>query len=119
MAIVVNVDVMLARRKMRLNELAERVGRPFDLVARLVAAFGLPQPHPADRVRADEAAIRETVGGEAPDDTPQALDRAWEEAPVTFRDDPAATADCSAASAMVARFAPRRPGTTAHRSGTR
>jgi putative transcriptional regulator len=26
MAIVVNVDVMLARRKMRLNELAERVG---------------------------------------------------------------------------------------------
>ena len=68
--------------------------------------------------RADEAAIRETVGGEAPDDTPQALDRAWEEAPVTFRDDPAA-ADCSAASAMVARFAPPRPGTTAHRSGTR
>jgi putative transcriptional regulator len=26
MAIVVNVDVMLARRKMRLNELAEKVG---------------------------------------------------------------------------------------------
>lgn len=26
MAIVVNVDVMLARRKMRLNELADRVG---------------------------------------------------------------------------------------------
>lgn len=26
MPIVVNVDVMLARRKMRLNELAERVG---------------------------------------------------------------------------------------------
>lgn len=26
MAIVVNLDVMLARRKMRLNELAERVG---------------------------------------------------------------------------------------------
>jgi putative transcriptional regulator len=26
MAIVVNVDVMLAKRKMRLNELAERVG---------------------------------------------------------------------------------------------
>jgi len=26
MAIVVNVDIMLARRKMRLNELAERVG---------------------------------------------------------------------------------------------
>lgn len=26
MGIVVNVDVMLARRKMRLNELAERVG---------------------------------------------------------------------------------------------
>ena len=26
MALVVNVDVMLARRKMRLNELAERVG---------------------------------------------------------------------------------------------
>ncbi|MBC8025251.1 MAG: helix-turn-helix transcriptional regulator [Steroidobacteraceae bacterium] len=26
MAIIVNVDVMLARRKMRLNELAEKVG---------------------------------------------------------------------------------------------
>jgi len=41
------------------GELAERVGRPFGFVARLVAAFGLPQPHPADRVRADEAAIVE------------------------------------------------------------
>ena len=70
--------------------------------------------------RADEAAIRETVGGEAPDDTPAALDRAWEEAPVTFGNDPAAAgADCSAASAMVARFAPLAARTPAHRSGPR
>jgi nitrate reductase delta subunit len=67
--------------------------------------------------RADEAAIHETVQGEVRDDTPEALDRAWEEAPVTFRDDPGALdAGCSAASAMVARFAPS-PGTTAQRSG--
>ena len=70
--------------------------------------------------RADEAAIRETIGGDVPDDTPEALDRAWEEAPVTFRDDPAASAGCTAASAMVARFAPP-PGarSTARRSGMR
>jgi nitrate reductase molybdenum cofactor assembly chaperone NarJ/NarW len=90
----------------------ERRGAPYAAVFRAIEALA---PH-----RADEAAIRETIGGEAPDDTPQALDRAWEEAPVTFRNDPGATADCSAASAMVARFAPPpRPGTTAHRSGTR
>ena len=56
------------------------------------------------------------------DDTPEALDRAWEEAPVTFGNDPGAAAGsgCSAASAMVARFAPPPgAGTTAHRSGTR
>ena len=70
--------------------------------------------------RADEAAIRETIGAEVPDNTPEALDRAWEEAPVTFRDDPSAGAGCTAASAMVARFArPPGAGTTAHRSGTR
>jgi nitrate reductase delta subunit len=57
--------------------------------------------------RADEEAIRETVAGEARDDTPEALDRAWEEAPVTFRDEPGAAtgSGCSAAAAMVARFA--------------
>ncbi len=59
--------------------------------------------------RADEAAIRETVMAETPDDTPEALDRAWAEAPVTFGNDPSTTASsgCGAASAMVARFAPR------------
>lgn len=71
--------------------------------------------------RADEAAVRAAVAGEARDDTPDALDKTWEEAPVTFREPPAAAgAGCSAASAMVARFAPppdaRR---NAHRSGTR
>jgi nitrate reductase delta subunit len=55
--------------------------------------------------RADEAAIRAAVAGEVPDDTPDALDKAWEEAPVTFRDDPGAAAGCSAAAAIVARFA--------------
>ena len=72
--------------------------------------------------RADEAAIRQLVADEAPDDTPEALDRAWEEAPVTFGNDPGATdgAGCSAASAMVARFArPSGAKTTAQRSGTR
>jgi nitrate reductase delta subunit len=57
--------------------------------------------------RADEAAIRAAVAGEVPDDTPDAFDQAWEEAPVTFRDDPGAAgrSGCSAAAAIVARFA--------------
>jgi nitrate reductase delta subunit len=90
----------------------EQRGSPYAAVFRALEALA-PQ-------RADEAAIRETVGAEVPDNTPEALDRAWEEAPVTFRDDPSAGAGCTAASAMVARFAPRPgAGTTAHRSGTR
>jgi nitrate reductase molybdenum cofactor assembly chaperone NarJ/NarW len=89
----------------------EQRGAPYAAVFRAIEALA---PH-----RADEAAIREAVGGEAPDDTPEALDRAWAEAPVTFRDEPGATADCSAASAMVARFMPGRTGATAHRSGNR
>jgi nitrate reductase delta subunit len=90
----------------------EQRGSPYAAVFRALEALA-PQ-------RADEAAIRETIGGEAPDDTPAALDRAWEEAPVTFRDDPSAGTGCTAASAMVARFAPPPgAGTSAHRSGTR
>lgn len=58
--------------------------------------------------RADESSIRETVRGEERDDTPEALDKAWEEAPVTFGNEPGAAdgSGCSAASAMVARMAP-------------
>ena len=73
--------------------------------------------------QADAAMIRERVASETPDDTPAALDRAWEEAPVTFGSDPGAAASaagCSAASAVVARFAPPpAAGPTAHRSGAR
>jgi hypothetical protein len=58
--------------------------------------------------RADEAAIRRMVEGEAPDDTPDALDRAWEEAPVTFGPEPPPTPTglgaCPATSAVVERF---------------
>jgi nitrate reductase delta subunit len=77
----------------------ESRGAPYAAVFRAIEALA-----PG---RADEAAIRETVAGEARDDTPDALDKAWEEAPVTFRDDPGATtrSGCSAAAAMVARFA--------------
>ena len=91
----------------------EQRGAPYAAVFRAIEALA---PH-----RADEAAIRETVGGETRDDTPAALDRAWEEAPVTFGNDPAAAGSgCSAASAMVARFAPPADARTpAHRSGTR
>jgi nitrate reductase molybdenum cofactor assembly chaperone NarJ/NarW len=92
----------------------ERRGSPYAAVFRAIEALA--------GQRADEGAIRETVKAEMPDDTPEALDRAWAEAPVTFGNDPSATAGsgCGAASAMVARFAPR-PGsrTTADRSGTR
>jgi nitrate reductase molybdenum cofactor assembly chaperone NarJ/NarW len=91
----------------------EQRGSPYAAVFRALEALA-PQ-------WADEVAIRETIGGDVPDDTPEALDRAWEEAPVTFRDDPsAAGTGCTAASAMVARFAPPPgAGSTAHRSGTR
>jgi nitrate reductase delta subunit len=91
----------------------EQRGAPYGAVFRAIEALAPRQ--------ADAAMIRERVASEAPDDTPAALDRAWEEAPVTFGSDPgAASSGCSAASAMVARFAPP-PGadTTAHRSGTR
>ena len=59
--------------------------------------------------RASEAAIRETVGAEAPDDTPEALDRSWAEAPVTFGNEsavPGGSRSCPAAAAVVDRFAP-------------
>jgi nitrate reductase delta subunit len=91
----------------------EQRGSPYAAIFRALEALA-PQ-------RVDEATIRETIGGEVRDDTPEALDRAWEEAPVTFRDDPnAAGTGCTAASAMIARFAPPSGvGTTAHRSGNR
>jgi nitrate reductase delta subunit len=92
----------------------EQRGAPYGAVFRAIEALA---PNAAD-----EARIRETVAGDAPDDTPAALDRAWEEAPVTFGSDPGAavSSGCSAASAMVARFAPPpAAGSTAHRSGTR
>jgi nitrate reductase molybdenum cofactor assembly chaperone NarJ/NarW len=78
----------------------ERRGAPYAAVFRAIEALA-----PA---RADETAIREAMAGEARDDTPEALDRAWEETPVTFRDDPGAApgSGCSAAAAMIARFAP-------------
>jgi nitrate reductase delta subunit len=59
--------------------------------------------------RADSRALQETVAGEAADDTPEALDRTWEEAPVTFNNATLAQASCgtgcSAAASIVARFA--------------
>jgi nitrate reductase molybdenum cofactor assembly chaperone NarJ/NarW len=91
----------------------EQRGESYAAVFRALEALA---PHGAD-----EAAIRETLAGETRDDTLEAFDRAWEEAPVTFREPPAtAGAGCGAASAMVARFAPPATGgPSAHRSGTR
>lgn len=43
------------------RELAARLGRPPELVARLVVALGFPEPSADDRVRADEAAILESA----------------------------------------------------------
>ncbi len=59
--------------------------------------------------RADEAAIRETVAKERRDDTPEALDASWEDAPVTFTG-AADPSGCDAAASMVARFAPPKGG---------
>ena len=92
----------------------ERRGAPYAAVFRVIEALA-----PS---RANEAAIREIVSGEVRDDTPEALDRAWEEAPVTFGNDPGAAAGSGryAASATVARVEPA-PGvrTTVYRRGTR
>jgi nitrate reductase molybdenum cofactor assembly chaperone NarJ/NarW len=89
----------------------EQRGAPYAAVFRAIEALA-PQ-------RADDEAIRATVSGEAQDDTFEALDRAWEEAPVTFRDHPAG-AGRPPASAAVARFAPEQGArTTVYRSGRR
>lgn len=58
--------------------------------------------------RADEGAIQETVAGEQRDDTPDALDKSWAEEPVTFGNEVGGGAGCTAAAAMVDRFAPPR-----------
>lgn len=60
--------------------------------------------------KADSRVVRETVAGEVPDDTSEALDKTWEEAPVTFNDATMGQASrgtgCAAAAAIVERFAP-------------
>lgn len=82
----------------------ERRGAPHHVLLSAVAALG------GDR-RAAQA--RRQAAGEARDDTPEALDEAWLEAPVTFDEAGAGGAQdggCAAASAMVARFAPSDAG---------
>jgi nitrate reductase molybdenum cofactor assembly chaperone NarJ/NarW len=82
------------------ERLAQR-GSPYQAVFRAIEAL-------APR-RADRRAIREMVATEGRDDTPEALDKSWEDAPVTFRDESGSrggTSGCSAAAAVVARFAP-------------
>lgn len=58
----------------------------------------------------DHRVIAETVAGEVPDDTPEALDQAWMETPVTFNDATLGQASCgtgcAAAADIVERFAP-------------
>lgn len=79
----------------------ERRQAPYAAVFRAVEALS-PR-------RADEAAIREKVARERPDDTAAALDASWEDKPVTFGPEPVAAAggsDCPAAASVVERFAP-------------
>jgi len=91
------------------GERAERVGRPFDLVARLVAAFGLPQPHPADRVRADEAAIVERFLSAGRSSTRRRVPTA------ARRSNGSATGSCSTSPTRPARSLPRAPSSTGRR----
>jgi len=55
--------------------------------------------------RYDAGLLRDMVAEEAPDDTPEALDRAWEEVPVDFAGaaDPMASPGCPAGTAAGAR----------------
>ncbi len=82
----------------------KRRGAPHHVLLAAVAALA------GDR-RADRA--QRQAAEETRDDTPEALDAAWFEAPVTFDEAGAAGAQdggCAAASAMVARFAPSDAG---------
>lgn len=54
--------------------------------------------------RADAEAIAARIAEEAPDDTPEALDAAYEEAPVTFMEPAAPNEPCPKAAEIVARF---------------
>jgi nitrate reductase delta subunit len=101
-----------------LEDARELLGETIDIVALLRARLEKRRSAYAAVLRAIEAlaphridghALRETVDGETPDDTPEALDRTWEEAPVTFNDaslEQASGGGCSAAAAIVDRFAP-------------
>jgi nitrate reductase molybdenum cofactor assembly chaperone NarJ/NarW len=74
---------------------------PYAAVLRALAALSPRRP--------DQAAIREEVAAERPDDTPEALDTSWEDKPVTFGPEPpagAGVAGCPAAASVVDRFAP-------------
>lgn len=105
-----------------LGEARDLLGETVDIVALLRARLEKRRAPYAAVFRAIEAlapyqadsrVLRETVAGETPDDTPEALDRTWEEAPVTFNDASLGQASCgvgcSAAAAIVDRFA--APGT--------
>jgi len=94
------------------------LGETADIVSLLRARLEKRQSPYAAVLRAIEAmapdqveagALQETVAAETPDDTPEALDRTWEEAPVTFNDASLGGASgapgCSAAAAIVERFA--------------
>jgi nitrate reductase delta subunit len=68
---------------------------------------------------ADAEAVAARLAGDRPDDTPEALDASWEEAPVSFME-PAASGsgeDCPKAAAMVRRLAPGAASDPATRIG--
>lgn len=74
---------------------------PYAAVLRALTALSPRRP--------DQAAIRDEVAAEAPDDTPAALDESWEDKPVTFGPEPpgrAGASGCPAAASVVDRFAP-------------
>jgi nitrate reductase delta subunit len=102
-----------------LDEARQLLAEPIGVVALLRARLEKREaPHAAlfraiealAEHRADEAAIRDTVAQEKRDDTPEALDASWEDAPVTFSGAADPAGGCNAAAAIVARFAPPKGG---------
>lgn len=82
----------------------ERRGTPYAAVLRAIEALGSRQ--------ADREAVEARLAEGEPEDTPEALDARYEEAPVNFMEPAAADSACSKAAALVAQFSrdlPRGP----------
>ena len=74
----------------------EKRGSGYASVMRAIEALAC---RPANR-----EAVEARLAGDKPDDTAEALDKVWEEAPVSFTEPAAGGTECPKAAAIVAQF---------------